>query len=293
MSLLPVDLQDELHLLILRRRPRCVILDCRGERAWIDETLDLCRRLKSDSYTSTVPLVCLSSSDDIPQLLEGGADEALSSQLCDTELSARLRGLLRRNERDAGVHPSTLLPGAPEINREIQRRLNDGRKFAACYADLDHFKEFNDRYGYHKGDRVIRLLSRILHDVAKGLSKEDGFVGHIGGDDFLFVVPLQDLSCVCDEVISTFEELIELQYTETDRRVGFFFGKDRRGQLHRVPLMTLSIGVVTNEKRRFTRAEEVSELATEMKGYAKTLDGSIWTVDRRGEDHTTVERGEL
>ena len=84
-----------------------------------------------------------------------------------------------------------------------------------------------------------------------------------------------------------FDELIPLQYSEQDRRVGYFFGKDRRGQLHRVPLMTLSVGVVTNQRRRFTRAVEVSELATEMKSYAKTLPGSLWAVDRRRDEPAT------
>ncbi|HWC57146.1 MAG TPA: hypothetical protein VG434_09300, partial [Sphingomicrobium sp.] len=71
------------------------------------------------------------------------------------------------------------------------------------------------------------------------------------------------------------------QYSEQDRRAGYFFGKDRRGQLHRVPLMTVSIGVVTNERRHFTHAAQVSELATEMKSYAKTLPGSVFSIDRR------------
>jgi hypothetical protein len=78
-----------------------------------------------------------------------------------------------------------------------------------------------------------------------------------------------------------FDLLVPLQYSESDRRAGYFFGKDRRGQLHRVPLMTVSIGVVTNERRPFTTAAHVSELATEMKGYAKTLPGSVFAVDRR------------
>ena len=70
-----------------------------------------------------------------------------------------------------------------------------------------------------------------------------------------------------------FDTLIPLQYNEQDRRAGYFFGKDRRGQLHRVPLMTLSIGIVTNRHRRFAHPAQVSELATEMKSYAKTLPG--------------------
>ena len=157
-----------------------------------------------------------------------------------------------------------------------------------CYADLDHFKEFNDRYSYYDGDRVIRILAKILHDVVKGLCGEDGFVGHIGGDDFIFVIPSGSVGEVCEEIVNIFDLLIPLQYSEQDRRAGYFFGKDRRGQLHRVPLMTVSIGVVTNERRHFTHAAQVSELATEMKSYAKTLEAqcspsiAVPTANRRG-----------
>jgi GGDEF domain-containing protein len=130
---------------------------------------------------------------------------------------------------------------------------------------------------------VIRVLARILHDVAKGVCGEQGFVGHIGGDDFIFIIPATAVQEVCGEVVSVFDLLAPMQYSESDRRAGYFFGKDRRGQLHRVPLMTVSIGVVTNERRHFTTVAQVSELATEMKGYAKTLPGSVFAVDRRHE----------
>ena len=83
------------------------------------------------------------------------------------------------------------------------------------------------------------------------------------------------------EIVSVFDTLVPLQYNEQDRRAGYFFGKDRRGQLHRVPLMTISIGIVTNRSRKFTHPAQVSELATEMKSYAKTLPGSVFVVDRR------------
>ncbi|MFZ5624286.1 MAG: diguanylate cyclase, partial [Gemmatimonadota bacterium] len=161
-----------------------------------------------------------------------------------------------------------------------------------CYADLDHFKEFNDRYSYYDGDRVIYLLSRILHDVVKGMLGPAGFVGHIGGDDFIFIVPFESASAVCTEILEVFDTLIPLQYNEADRRAGYFFGKDRRGQLHRVPLMTLSIGIVTNRNRTFSHPAQVSELATEMKSYAKTLPGSLFVVDRRqGNERESASEG--
>lgn len=274
----------------LKARPRVIVLDGRGDPAWADQVLNTCRRLKRDAYTGIVPVLFLAGPSHFAPAFAAGADEVLRDDVTDEEALARATALLRRSDRDTDVHPSTRLPGAREIEAELARRVASGEKFAACYADLDHFKEFNDRYGYHHGDQVIRLVARILHDVVTGLCAGDGFVGHIGGDDFLFTVPLAAAPRVCDEIVHVFDELILWQYSEQDRRVGYFFGKDRRGQLHRVPLMTLSVGVVTNQRRHFTRAIEVSELATEMKSYAKTLPGSVWAVDRR-RDEAPLESG--
>jgi diguanylate cyclase (GGDEF)-like protein len=271
----------------LKARPRLIVIDACGDDDWTSAAVNACRRLKRDAYTGIVPVFMIVPPARFADAFAVGADEVVRDTVDGEEALARLAAMLRRSDRDTDVHPSTRLPGAREIEAELERRVQSGAKFAACYADLDHFKEFNDRYGYHHGDQVIRLVARILHDVVKGLCVEDGFVGHIGGDDFLYTIPLAAVSRVCDEVVHVFDELIPLQYSEQDRRVGYFFGKDRRGQLHRVPLMTLSVGVVTNQRRHFTRGIEVSELATEMKSYAKTLSGSVWAVDRRRDEAAT------
>lgn len=263
----------------LRARPRLAVFDDRdGDRSFM-----ALLRLKSDSYTGIVPAVMLTdgSSRSFEAAYRAGADEILRRDLDPREFQRRLDLLIRRSDRDVFVHPSTRLPGTIAIEAEMQRRIDAEEFFAACYADLDHFKEFNDRYSYYDGDRVIRLLSMLLHDVVKGVCGEQGFVGHIGGDDFIFVIPGEYVTETCGEIVTVFDTLIGYQYSEQDRRAGYFFGKDRRGQLHRVPLMTLSIGVVTNERRVFTNAANVSHLATEMKGYAKTLNGSVYSVDRR------------
>jgi diguanylate cyclase (GGDEF)-like protein len=271
---------DELMAMSLRGRPRLVAFDARTAA---EPVYAACHRLKRDSYTGVVPAVVLSADDDdaFANAFAAGADEVVRERIDVQELVTRLDAMLRRSDRDLVVHPSTRLPGAAEIEADVARRLKQEVRFAMCYADLDHFKEFNDRYSYYDGDRVIRILAKILHDVVKGVCGEDGFVGHIGGDDFIFVIPTQCISEVCSEIVSVFDTLIPYQYSEQDRRAGYFFGKDRRGQLHRVPLMTVSIGVVTNDRRHFTHAAQVSELATEMKSYAKTLPGSVYSVDRR------------
>jgi GGDEF domain-containing protein len=277
--------QDDLMARALRGRPRLVVFDARSD---FDVCRAACARMKSDSFTGIIPALFLCGKNErtLASAFDAGADEVLTDRLSHDESRVRLDVLLRRSDRDVNVHPSTRLPGTIDIEAEITCRLRQGAPFAVCYADLDHFKEFNDRYSYYDGDRVIRILAKILHDVVKGMCAEQGFVGHIGGDDFIFIIPASIVNETCGEIVSIFDALVPFQYSEQDRRAGYFFGKDRRGQLHRVPLMTVSIGVVSNERRQFANAAQVSELATEMKSYAKTLTGSVYTIDRRQDPPT-------
>lgn len=271
---------DEVVALVNRGHPSLVVLDGDGN---VEEICELLRALRADPFSAIVPVIVWAgdrNGDAMTSLLEAGADDFLKNDMDEREKMLRLTLVVRRAERDVSVHPTTRLPGTAMIERDIAARLNIGEDFAVCYADIDNFKEFNDRYGYTHGDRVILLVSKILRDVVKALAPT-GFIGHIGGDDYIFNVPLDIYESCCREVISIFDTLIPFQYSEEDRRAGFFWGKDRRGQLHRIPLMTLSIGVVTNDQRSFTHTAQIGELATEMKAYAKTKQGSIFVVDRR------------
>jgi GGDEF domain-containing protein len=271
---------DEVSAMLNRTFPACLVLDARSQS---EPVLEVCRGMKDDAFTAIVPVVIQVSgegSELSADALESGADEVMTEAISDREMRLRLELMLRRAERDVSVHPTTRLPGTVQIERDLMERISKEEKFGVCYADLDHFKEFNDRYGYNSGDRVILLVSRMLRDLVRGLAP-GGFVGHIGGDDFIFNVPIEYLEHTCDEVVQLFDELIPYQYTEEDRRAGYFLGKDRRGSVHRIPLMTLSIGVVTNQFLGFTHTAQISELAAEMKSYAKSLPGSVYVVDRR------------
>ena len=279
------DARDDSEMVaVLRRsRPRLVLIDGRD----VPGALDACARCKRDAYTALVPCVVITrgvGAEETAALLGAGADEVLASDLDAGEARARLDAAVRRATRDLAAQPTTGLPGPPAIEALLSAHLRDGVPFAACYADLDHFKEYNDRYGFYEGDRVIRMVARMLYDVALGAAGDDAFVGHIGGDDFLCVLPLARAADACALMVDTFDVLAPLQYNAADRRAGYYLGKDRRGQLHRVPLMTLSVGVATTERRRFESAADVSRLASEMKSFAKTLPGSVFAFDRRADD---------
>ena len=224
-AVLRVSDAAEIEQRVLRSLPAMVLIDA-------DATgtlgVELCHRLKADPYTAIVPLAAWSArhaTERVQEWFAAGADEVITPLFEPSEQAGRLDGLINRAARDVAVNPSTRLPGTTEIEREIRRRLENGELFAVCYADLDHFKEYNDRYSYYDGDRVIRILSKILHDVVKGTCGETGFVGHIGGDDFIFVIPVEQVGETCSEIVSVFDTLIPYQYSEQDRRAGYFFGK--------------------------------------------------------------------
>ncbi len=287
-----VDLQsaEEVLARVSRAYPVAIVFDGTGA----DEvTLELCRRMKEESFMAVVPIIVYvedDAEDAAAAALEAGADEVLTQLVSERESRLRLRLALRRAERDVSVHPTTRLPGTVQIERDFAERLKSGEIFAVCYADLDHFKEFNDRYGYNHGDTVILIVSRILRDIVRGHSP-GAFVGHIGGDDFIFTVPFEDVDACCEDIIGVFDDLIPYQYSEEDRSRNFFIGKDRRGEEYEVPLMTLSIGVVTNHHRFLTHTGQISELATEMKAYAKTFPGSLFVIDRRTGDEMKKSSG--
>lgn len=250
-----------------------------------EEAVDLCDRLKSDPFNSVVPIVFHSREYRIEQIeaaFERGADEFLNGSHSEREQRLRLQMVLERAARDVSLNPTTMLPGTRIIQHEISRRVASGERFAVCYADIDAFKEFNDKYSYHRGDRVIRITSMILRDIVRRLSSR-GFVGHVGGDDFIFTVPVEDMEPVAEAILEAFDTLMPLQYSEADRERGYFLAEDRQGNVREIGLMTLSIGCVTNVKRVFSHPGRVSELASEMKAYAKTLPGSVFVVDRRSD----------
>ncbi|HEY6011425.1 MAG TPA: GGDEF domain-containing protein, partial [Nitrospirota bacterium] len=177
--------------------------------------------------------------------------------------------------------PLTRLPGGIAIENILKRRIDSGKPIAFCVIDLDNFKAFNDQYGYAHGNKVIKEAARIIETVVKAKGSPDDFVGHVGGDDFVAITTPAYMRLVCSEIIRTFDGTIRQFYNDRDRRNGFIIGKNRQGQEVQFPLMTISIAIVTNEQHIFKDPLQVSEIAAELKDYAKTIPQSVYVVDKR------------
>ncbi len=244
---------------------------------------DVHHALRRDSATRYVPVIFLSADtapkDKARRLLDG-ADDYISKPFDLDELTARVTASLRSATSLRALNPLSGLPGNVSISNELTRRLGDGSRSACLYADLDHFKEFNDHYGFARGDQMIVLLARLIVTVAEAIST-DTFVGHVGGDDFVLVVPEAAAEDSARAIVRGFDELVPTVYDPSDRKKRFIVRTDRRGVQHNLPFVTVSLGIVPVAPERFPDAVAVSRAAAEVKEIAKRRDGSSWAVDRR------------
>lgn len=176
------------------------------------------------------------------------------------------------------ANPLTQLPGNVPINEHIDRLLESGTRFWVCYIDLDHFKPFNDVYGYRRGDDVIQLTGNIL---AKHGDHGRDFVGHIGGDDFVILFQSEDWEQRCQAILDDFATAIVDFYSYEDRERGGYISEDRQGKKVFYSLMSLSAGVIRVEPHQFYSHHQIAARAADAKKQAKKIHGNSLFLDRR------------
>jgi GGDEF domain-containing protein len=243
----------------------------------------LIKEIKAHSILQFIPILMYSPNapkDLIVNSYRLGIEEFIGVNWDHEIEAAKIEMLIFRSRRDLSVNPSSKLPGPNAIEYEIDKRLNLAEKFAVCYADLDNFKAYNDYYGYVYGDKMIKITSLIIRNVVQDLTPL-GFVGHIGGDDFIFIVPADMVELVCKNVIATFDRMTPYRYEELDRERGWIEVPNRRGVTERFPIMTISIAVIVNQKRMFKHPGEMSHMMADLKKYTKSLPGSNYMIERR------------
>jgi len=147
--------------------------------------------------------------------------------------------------------PLTRLPGNLAIEREIERRLKQGRPFSLCHIDLDNFKPFADVYGYAWGSEMIKETAAILEEALQVEGTTDDFIGHIGGDDFVLLAEPERALRISRYVVRIFNDRTGKYYTEEDRNRGSITALDRMGKWQDFPLVTVTISVVTDDGSRF------------------------------------------
>lgn len=247
----------------------------------------VCLEVKKDILLRHIPIIMLTGKGEVKDKVGGidaGADDYIVKPFEPKELIARIRMVLRKTERDLEANPLTRLPGNISILNELSRRLENKSLFAVCYLDLNKFKAYNDKYGFEHGDEVIRQTARMLIQATQEAGNPDDFIGHIGGDDFVIVTDINIAENISKRIVDDFEKMSPSFYNETDRKNGYIIAFDRQGKEQRVPLLSISIGIVTNELRKIDHVAQIGEIGAELKALAKNRDRSSYIKDQRKAD---------
>lgn len=221
----------------------------------------------------------LTDSHDIEQedfvIVDGSGDYLGMGSIVD--LLREITAIQVRQARHA--NPLTGLPGNILINEMLTQYLSKQQGFVAAYVDLDNFKAFNDAYGYARGDHVIISLSRLLQAQ---VDSAGGFIGHIGGDDFMMLLPLGHWENVCQQILRSFEVMAPGFYEESDRAQGGITIENRQGEASFFLFVSVSIAVKPVGDATDYKALDIASQLSELKHQAKKIPGNSLFVERRG-----------
>ena len=242
--------------------------------------VEISKKFKKNFILRFLPKIALMRDIKIGDFIEE-VDDYIEKSEVGKELFSRIKINLQRSEKKIDLHPLTKLPGNNSILKEIEERLKKKELFSIGYADLDNFKEYNDYYGFSWGDKVVQFTANLISEAVIEVSLEDSFVAHIGGDDFIFIISPYKTDEVCRKIINKFDEGIRRFYKEEDIKKGYIIVKNREGKVTSIPIMSISIGVTSNQSRSFRYPGEVIQVLVEMNKYAKKNPQSNYVVDRR------------
>ena len=248
------------------------------------DIIEFCREIRANEDNGITPIIVLSSNNEKKHrlaVLETAVEYYIKKPMDIDYLYYTVKNLMRLMAVNRTVSPLTGLPGNVQILAELKKRVMNEEEFAVLYADLDHFKEYNDIYGFLKGDEIIKYTAKTIVRNVHSLKGNHCFVGHIGGDDFVAIVSKTDYEQVCQNILAEFDKDIHKFFTAEDLERGYLEVANRKGIIEQFPLTSLSIGVVEADKGRFKNILEIGELGAQVKHVAKTIMGSSYAIDRR------------
>lgn len=265
----------------LKNIPSMIIIN---EDAIEVNVLDLCKKIRNDVDNSITPIIVVSSDADKKhriEILQEAVEYYIKKPVNVQYLYYTIKNLSRLLTINRRISPLTGLPGNVQINAELKKRLSNKEEFSVLYLDLDNFKAYNDVYGFLKGDEIIKFTADTIIRCVHEYATNDTFIGHIGGDDFIAILPTVDCEEVCETIIANFDAHVINFFTEEDREKGYIEVENRKGVIEQFTLTSISIGVVEADKGRFSNVLEIGEVGAQVKHLAKSIAGSSYSIDRR------------
>ncbi|HJJ15532.1 MAG TPA: diguanylate cyclase [Clostridiaceae bacterium] len=278
-----INIKSEQIDVALKNIPSLIIIN---EDAVDRDVVELCKQIRTDEDNTITPVIVVSSNSEKShrvKILQEAIEYFIKKPVDEEYLYYTIKNLNRLLTINRRISPLTGLPGNVQIHAELKKRILNREPFSVLYLDLDNFKAYNDVYGFLKGDEIIEFTAETICKCLHSAYNENVFIGHIGGDDFVGIIP--DLHCdkVCQQILATFDAKSLKFFTQEDREKGYIEVANRKGIIEQFPLTSLSIGVVVADVGRFHNILEIGEVGAQVKHAAKSVMGSSYAIDRRKE----------
>ena len=251
-----------------------------------EKATEVCHKIRNNDDNSITPVIVVTSEYEREhklEILKAAATYYIKNPLDYEYLYYTITNIINLLYINRKVSPLTNLPGNVQIQAEMKKRLLKKQFFVMLYIDLDNFKAYNDVYGFSNGDEIIKFTARTISRNVHSKCEDNNFVGHIGGDDFIAIVPTLDVDNICQLIIANFDEGVTKFFTEEDLEKGYIEVANRKGIIEQFSLTSISIGAVIADKDRFANILEIGEIGAQVKHVAKSIIGSSYAVDRRHE----------
>lgn len=265
----------------LKNIPSLIVIN---EDAIDRDVIELCGKIRKDEDNTITPVIIVSSKSDRDhriKILQQSVEIFIKKPVDEQYLYYTVKNLTRLLSSNRTVSALTGLPGNVQIHAELKKRIGRKEEFSVLYLDLDNFKAYNDVYGFLKGDEIIEFTAETITNLVHSDELENTFVGHIGGDDFVAIVPGVHCEKLCQNIIAYFDKHVEKFFTEKDFENGYIEVENRKGIIEKFPLTSISIGVVVVDEGRFHNILEIGEVGAQVKHAAKSVMGSSYAIDRR------------
>ena len=276
-----ISVKTEQIDIALKNIPSLIVIN---EDAIDRDVVDLCRKIRKDEDNTITPVIVVSSKSSREhriKILQESIEYFIKKPVDEQYLYFTVKNLNRLLASNRRVSPLTGLPGNVQIHAELKKRLLNKEDFCVLYLDLDNFKAYNDVYGFLKGDQIIEFTAETIVNSVHSDELDNTFVGHIGGDDFVAIVPGTNCERLCQNILHYFDSNVTKFFTPEDIEKGYIEVANRKGIIEQFPLTSLSIGVVVADVGRFGNILEIGEVGAQVKHAAKSVMGSSYAIDKR------------
>ena len=245
----------------------------------INEPLDtFCKKLRVLTFNSRPIIIALSKSaetDDKIKTLKSGADDFLSEPINSEEFKVRIMAHLRR-EYETGLNNITKLPEKDISIKMLKRVIKSNKSWAALYITINNLDAYREIYTSLAADKLVQAFCAIINS---SLQTED-YAGHLSENSFLLITNPLYAEKIAQFLVFGFDSIAQKFYSKSDAKRGYTILQGDEKAEKRCEFVSTTIGVITNEHKKYTETIEAYNALINIHDLAKKPSGSSYIIER-------------